>query len=49
MLCLPHKDYHPSCISTLNLFNVKNVDVSVKRGYYEQFYQQKPLSENILL
>ena len=47
MACLPHKDSHPSVTSSLNLFNAENVDVSVKHGYYEQFYPQQPLSENV--
>ena len=47
MAYLPHKDSHPSVTSSLNLFNAENVDVSVKHGYYEQFYPQQPLSENV--
>ena len=47
MAYLPHKECHPSIISSLNLFNAENVDVSVKYGYYEQFYPQKPMSENV--
>ena len=47
MSYLPHKDSHPSVTSSLNLFNAENVDVSVKHGYYEQFYPQQPLSENV--
>ena len=47
MANLPHKESYPSISLNLNLFNAENVGVSVKHGYYEQFYPQKPLSENI--
>ena len=38
---------HPSITSSLNLFNAEDVDVTLKYSYYEQFYPQQPLSENI--
>ena len=47
MAYLPHKDSHPSLTSNLNLFNAENIDVSVKHGYYEEFYLQQPLSKNV--
>jgi hypothetical protein len=47
MAYLPHKESHPTVTTSLNLFNAESVDVSVKHGYYEQFYPQQPLSENI--
>ena len=47
LACLPHKDSHPSVTSCLNLFNAENIDVSVKHGYYEQFYLQQLVSENV--
>ena len=45
MAYLLHKESHFSVTSSLNLFNTENVDLSVKHGYYEQFYSQL-LSEN---
>ena len=47
MVYLPYKEPHLSVNSYLNLFNAENVDVSVKHGYYGQFYPQQPLSENV--
>ena len=47
MAYLPHKNSQPSITSSLNLFNAENVNVSVKHGYYEQFYPQQSLSKDI--
>ena len=41
------KESHPSVPLSLNLSNAENVVVSVKHGYYGQFYPQQPLSENV--
>ena len=47
MSYLPHKEYHPLVNSSVNLFNAGNIDASLKHGYYEKSYPQKPLSENV--
>ena len=44
MTYLPQKECHPSVNSSLNLFNVENVDASVKHCCS---FSQQPLSENI--
>ena len=44
---LPHKESYPTVTSSLNLFNAESVCVSVKQVYYDKFYPQLPLSENI--
>ena len=47
MAYLPHKESHPSDNSSLIPLNSKNNNESVKHGYYEQFYPEQLLSENI--
>ena len=47
MSYLSHKEYYPSVNSSLNFSNAEHFNVSVKHGYYEQFYPQQPLSENV--
>ena len=47
MAHLPHKESHPSVNSYTSIFNAENIHVSVRHGYYEQFYPQQPLSENL--
>jgi len=49
MAYLPHKESDPTVNLSLNLFGTKNNDMSEKYGYYEQFYLQQPLSENVHL
>ena len=49
MTYLPHKESHPSVTSSVNLFSAENVDMSVRHGYYEQFYPQQLLSQNVYL
>ena len=44
---LPQKRSHYIVTSSLNIFNAESLDICLKHGYYEQFYPQEPLFENI--